>query len=225
MMSSRSDEAAMVARYFDDHAKDFDDIYATDKSALRRMRDRVRGTVVQRLEFVDAVAAESKPQRVLDVGCGSGRFALRLAARGAEVVGLDFAGDMLELAERLAVEAGVGEKCSFVKADFLAWEADGAFDLGLAIGVVDYVADPAPLIAKLSDLTRGRLIVSFPRRLHPLVPLRYVRLRAADCPVHFYSRSQVEALGRSHVPDYRVIGFGRDYLLVGGKLTTPPLHS
>lgn len=217
-MSSGSDEAALVARYFDDHAKDFDDIYVEDKSVLRKARDRVRGTVVQRLEFVDSIAASSLPDRVLDVGCGSGRFALRLAARGASVVGLDFAGDMLDLARRLAAEAGVAEKCEFVKADFLTWEADGTFDLGLAIGVVDYVAHPAPLIAKLSELTAGRIVVSFPRRMHPLVPLRYVRLRASSCPVHFYSRRQVEALGQAHVPDHKVVPFGRDYLLVGGGL-------
>lgn len=218
-MSSRSDESSLVARYFDEHAQDFDDIYAADKSAVRRLRDGVRNTVVKRLEFVDQVAATNQPSRVLDVGCGSGRFALRLAARGAHVVGLDFAGDMLELARRLAAEAGVADRCEFVKADFLTWSAGEPFDLGLAIGVVDYVADPTPLVGRLAGLTGGRVIVSFPRRLHPLVPLRWARLRAAKCPVHFYGRKQVEEIGAAAVPNHRVVDFGRDFLLLGGGLS------
>jgi hypothetical protein len=59
------------------------------------------------------------------------------------------------------------------------------------------------------------VIASFPRLLHPLAPLRYLRLRANGCPVHFYNRDRVEQLGRAHLPNYSVIPFHRDHLLVG----------
>jgi SAM-dependent methyltransferase len=39
-------------------------------------------------------------RRVLDVGCGTGRISRELAARGAEVLGIDFAGTAIEAARR-----------------------------------------------------------------------------------------------------------------------------
>jgi SAM-dependent methyltransferase len=205
-----------VARYFHDHAVDFDTIYAEKKPVLRRLRDRLtRGTVVKRLEYVDGIAARRQPSRVVDVGCGSGRFATRLAGRGATVVGLDFAAEMVALAERAAVEAGVDDRCTFLGDDFLTWECGDSFDLALAIGVFDYVSEPDPLLAKLGAVSGGSVIASFPRRLHPLVPLRLARLRAEGCPVYFYGRRQVEELGQRHLDRFEVISFSRDYLLVG----------
>ena len=42
--------------------------------------------------------------RVLDLGCGHGRYALAFAERGAEVVGIDSAAALLQQARRLGVE-------------------------------------------------------------------------------------------------------------------------
>ena len=46
------------------------------------------------------LAAVKSGDRALDVCCGTGDLALALAQRGAEVVGLDFSGAMLEIAEK-----------------------------------------------------------------------------------------------------------------------------
>jgi ubiquinone/menaquinone biosynthesis C-methylase UbiE len=215
-MSSPSPEPERVARYFHEHAVDFDTIYESRKGPVRELRDRLsRGTVVERLTFVDDLVRNDPPGRVLDVGCGSGRFSVSLARRGWEAVGLDFADDMIALANKQALEAGVADRCRFEVADFLDWHDDAPFDLGLAIGVFDYVAQPAPLLARLAAVSNGRVVASFPKRYHPLVPLRWARLRAAGCPVHFYVRGQVEAFGRAHLHRPTVMSFKRDYLLVG----------
>ena len=46
------------------------------------------------------LAAVKPGDRALDVCCGTGDLALALAQRGAEAVGLDFSGAMLEIAEK-----------------------------------------------------------------------------------------------------------------------------
>ncbi|MDQ4131311.1 MAG: class I SAM-dependent methyltransferase [Actinomycetota bacterium] len=214
MRSSSSDR---VARHFDAHARDFDAIYSADKGLARSLRDRVtRGTVVRRLDFVNDLAEDDPPRRVLDVGCGSGRFGASLAQRGAEVVvGLDFAPEMLVLAEQRCAEAGVADRCTFLEADFLTWEWDEPFDLVLAVGVLDYVAEADPFIARLASASRGTTVISFPRLVHPLVPVRAARLRMNGCPVFFYRRNEVESFGRRHFPSSRVIPFDRDFLLLG----------
>lgn len=215
-MSSPSPEPERVARYFDRHAVDFDTIYDSRKNKVRELRDRLsRGTVVERLAYVDELVRGDDPGRVIDVGCGSGRFCVRLALCDWHAVGLDFADEMIALARQQAAEAGVDDRCTFEVADFLEWEDNTDFDLGLAIGVFDYVADPEPLLAKLAKVSGGRVVVSFPKRFHPLVPLRWARLRAAGCPVHFYDRRQVEALGSAYLSRPSVVSFRRDYLLVG----------
>jgi 2-polyprenyl-3-methyl-5-hydroxy-6-metoxy-1,4-benzoquinol methylase len=216
MMRPLEREPEDVARYFDRHAADFDAIYEERKSRMRSLRDRFsRRTVVERLTFVDELARDRQPGRVLDVGCGAGRFSIRLAQHGWQAVGMDFAPEMTALAGAAAARAGVTERCTFLTDDFLTWAADGTYDLGLAIGVFDYMADPAPLLAKLAALTGGRVVASFPRVMHPLVPLRWARLRLAGCPVHFYTRKKVERLAHAHLRAPRVVPFHRDYLVVG----------
>jgi 2-polyprenyl-3-methyl-5-hydroxy-6-metoxy-1,4-benzoquinol methylase len=219
MTPSPSGESKQVATYFDTHAQDFDHIYDARKGRARSLRDRLsRGVVVRRLEFVRELGQQHHFERALDVGCGAGRFGIELAKQGTTSVGLDFAPEMIELAGRHAAAAGVTDKTSFLVEDFVTWEVPGTFDLALAIGVVDYVSEPGPILAKLAAVSSGRIVVSFPKRWHPLVPVRWARLRAAKCPVFFYTRADVERLAAAHAPGARIVDFGRDNLLVGAGL-------
>jgi SAM-dependent methyltransferase len=52
------------------------------------------------LEVYAAIAAELGARSALDVGCGTGTFALMLAASGLDVTGVDPAGASLEVAQR-----------------------------------------------------------------------------------------------------------------------------
>src|SRR6478672_12987691 len=206
-MSSASGEPKEVARYFDEHAVDFDSIYEERdrKTWLRFVRDRLsRSTVVERLAFVDDYAAGLQPGRMLDVGCGSGRFGIRLAEKGWEATGLDFAPEMIALANQRAAASDVADRCTFLAEDFMTWDPTTKFNLSIAIGVFDYVADAGPLLARLAEFTDGSVIASFPRLLHPLVPLRWARLRLEGCPVHFYQKQQVLALGRKYLRNAKV---------------------
>ncbi|WP_010678198.1 class I SAM-dependent DNA methyltransferase [Bacillus timonensis] len=65
--------------------------------------------------------------RVLDIGCGTGEIAIRLAKEGYEVVGVDLSDDMLAVANNKAMEAGV--KVDFYKQNMVDISGFDPFDI------------------------------------------------------------------------------------------------
>jgi precorrin-6B methylase 2 len=59
---------------------------------------------------------------VMDLGSGDGRNIIGAAKRGARAIGVEFNPDMVALSQRLAREAGVADKATFVQGDM--YEAD-----------------------------------------------------------------------------------------------------
>ena len=98
--------------------------------------------------------------RVLDAGCGPGRFTLELLRLGAHVTALDISPGQLELLRARVpdVEALVGDITD------LSRFADDAFDVTVCFGgPLSYVADRAEqAVAELARVTRpgGHLLVS-----------------------------------------------------------------
>ena len=68
-------------------------------------------------QFVAEELAMLPPGRALDLGCGEGRNALWLAARGWRVTGVDFSGAALARAARLADDAGVADQAEWLHGD------------------------------------------------------------------------------------------------------------
>jgi 2-polyprenyl-3-methyl-5-hydroxy-6-metoxy-1,4-benzoquinol methylase len=91
--------------------------------------------------------------RVLDVGCGIGRWSCRLAARGATVTGVDLSPTMIGQAGRRARAQGVAARCRFLAQDLAALEVDGPFDLILGVTVLQHILEPAALRAAVQRLT------------------------------------------------------------------------
>jgi SAM-dependent methyltransferase len=75
---------------------------------------------------------EVKGQRILDAGCGEGRFARMLAERGALVTGIDLSGRMLELAQAEEAKAPLGIEYIQLSMTDLAPLADESFDAVVA---------------------------------------------------------------------------------------------
>jgi SAM-dependent methyltransferase len=106
---------------------------------------------------------ELKGRRVLDAGCGGGRYT-RLAARhGAEVVGVDLSTAVEKAATLCAGLPGV----SILQADLLALPlAPASFDLAFSIGVLHHSPDPRRAFAQVAARVKpgGRLAVWLYRR-------------------------------------------------------------
>jgi SAM-dependent methyltransferase len=102
--------------------------------------------------------------RVLDVGCGVGRWSRLLAARGALVTGVDLSPTMVAQSRRRAAAAGLASRCRFLVQDSAALDAGGPFDLVLGVTVLQHVLDPAALHAAMRRMAAhvsvgGRIVL------------------------------------------------------------------
>ncbi len=103
--------------------------------------------------------------RVLDAGCGTGRVAVELAARGFEVVGVDVDSSMLAVARRLTSGLMWLER-DLATLDPEDTELGGAFDIVLLAGnVIPLLAEgtEADVVRRLAGCLRpdGRLVAGF----------------------------------------------------------------
>jgi S-adenosylmethionine-dependent methyltransferase len=99
-------------------------------------------------EFLPVLHAK-RSLKALDLGCGTGAIAMRLARLGAHVTMLDSSSPMLELANRAAQEAGVADRIELKQADAVQ-VADlcytGLFDVILCHNVLEFVEDPVVVL-------------------------------------------------------------------------------
>lgn len=95
----------------------------------------------------------SPGMRVLDVGCGVGRWSALLARRGARVTGVDLSPTMIDEAQRRAAAQGVGDRCRFLVQDLAHLDTGEAFDLVLGVTVLQHILDPAAMREAMRRLT------------------------------------------------------------------------
>jgi len=192
----KQDNIAQVAQFWNTIATDFDDIYSGQKSPMARALDRwLRKDMFQRFEWVIKSADESRPATVCDVGCGSGRFVAALAKKGVkQVTGVDIAPNMIRLAEQLVSREQVADRCRFFQSDVLDWKTDERFDMVIAIGFWDYIADPLPRLRLIRKLTKNKFLSAWPRLWTWRMPIRKARLAFRGCPVYFFSKPRVYEL-------------------------------
>lgn len=116
-------------------------------------------------------------ERVLEAGCGSGKFAVALAILGCRVTALDYSPDMVRNAARLKerAEAFYGElDLAAVRGDLEALEIpDGTFDLVFNAGVIEHWLDRAERLAVIREMVRvtregGTVFVIVPNTAHVL---------------------------------------------------------
>lgn len=203
-----------VRRYFERTSREFDSIHLRSRFSPGGLVDRVFRAGMREREAYVLGSLDARPgATLLDVGCGGGKYGVALAARGMDATGLDFAEPMLEIARARAAQAGVEARCRFVAGDVMTLELASA-DAVLAIGVFDYVSEPAPLLARLKELTRGELIASFPKAGTWQGVLRRAWLALRRCPVRYYRVRELRELVAGWGGETRIVESIRgDYLL------------
>jgi len=192
-------------QYWDSIVQDFDAIYTgKDRSSLGVALDRwLRKDIYDRvIESVRQINELGSDQKVLDVGCGTGRLCVPLIQAGHRVVGVDFSNSMLEQARCVLSELGIrGDQCQLIRGDVVnnwpgALDTHTHFDAIAMLGLLEYISDPIPMMRKLLQFSPKIMIGTFCRagtiRSH-LRKLRY-KLHSLDCPLFFYTAEEVRAI-------------------------------
>jgi SAM-dependent methyltransferase len=137
-------------RSFDARATSYDRWYETPLGAFA---DRVER------EAIFGLLRPQSGERILDIGCGTGRYALELSRLGARAVAVDPSSGMLAAArvERTAPGGpaylrAVGERLPFVSA---------AFDAVIGVTTLEFAEDVDSMLAEAVRVTKsgGRLVV------------------------------------------------------------------
>ena len=116
---------------------------------------------------------DARGKRVLDIGCGEGRFSRLLAGLGAEVTGVDLTEPLLERARKLTTDS---EAYVLGDAENLSGFSDDSFDLAISyIVMVDLLDYRASIEAAYRVLKPGgRFVVC---NIHPIrstVPMGWI---------------------------------------------------
>jgi len=93
--------------------------------------------------------------RVLEIACGTGRFTVMLAERGADVVGLDISSAMLKQGREKARSAGVQSHLEFMRGDAGRLPfPDDHFDAVIAMRFFHLADTPASYLAEMRRVSK-----------------------------------------------------------------------
>ena len=119
------------------------------------------GRLIDRREkeaVLDSVAPFDD-ERVLEIACGTGRFSVMLAERGADVTGIDISGAMLGQAREKARAAGVADTVEFMRGDAARLPfPDDAFDVSFAIRFFHLADAPETFLEEMRRITREEIL-------------------------------------------------------------------
>jgi len=88
---------------YEDHKKFYDDIFRqglSDKAESSGYRSIVPAKEIY--EFLDWLKTKKPTGRVLDLGCGAGRYSIVFAKTGYKTTGVDFSKEAIKLAKQIA---------------------------------------------------------------------------------------------------------------------------
>jgi SAM-dependent methyltransferase len=139
----------------------FKEIYASLYDKL--YADKNDGAECNAIANSFASFGDGRISKILDLGCGTGRHAVELGARGFDVTGVDLSEAMLNRARERSY-SGSG-KVEFAQGDIRTYRSDAAFDAVLMnFNVLGYMYDNDDFIAALNtaraNLRHGGLLIA-----------------------------------------------------------------
>ena len=212
-----------TSEFFDSYARDFSAIYGTPDNPVNRLINRLfRKSMMMRFRRTIEGCDPIRGMSVIDIGCGPGHYSVALARRGAgRVLGLDFAPGMVCLAQENAKSAGVADVCRFICEDFMSLDVSTRFDYAIAMGFMDYIRDPGPVIERVLAATASRAFFSFPAAGGFLAWQRKLRYRRR-CDLYLYTMDDLGKLFENRgLQQITIERIARDFF-VTVDLPTPP---
>jgi len=206
-----------VKTYFKVKAKEFDEIYDDSGTYFKSIINRVfrKGMKERFIRTLKEFGSENKT--VLDIGCGGGRVSVLLAKNNLDVTAIDYSSEMIDLAHEYNKTHGNNKlKLKFKQEDFLIdTPEEKSFDFTLALGIFDYLKEPLPFLKKMKNVTKEKMVVAFPAKFTPQMPLRKIWLMKRKCPVYFYTKKQIEKLYRAEgIEKFKITKIPAAYFVV-----------
>ncbi len=153
-----------------------------DELWRRRKRFYVYRNVLKTAEqFLGSV----KDKSVLEVGCGRGATLLEFARRGANVVGLDYSEQALDVCRRLESRSGIRGQATFVNGDARKMPfPTESFDFVFSVGLIEHFEDPTEILAEQYRVLRkgGYLLVQVPQKYSLYTALKKIMIRLGKWP-------------------------------------------
>lgn len=106
-----------------------------------------------RLNWIDqAIGLNGK--KVIDIGCGGGILSESMAAKGAQVTGIDLSDKALGVARLHLLESGLTVDYRHIAAEAMAAAHPAQFDAVTCLEMLEHVPDPAQTIAACATLVK-----------------------------------------------------------------------
>ncbi len=188
----------------------FDDVYQTvygDENFMRYYHWGVFVTTfgwrhhlplyqLYRDNFLQRMSLRSGPQRLLDLGCGSGVWHI-LASRALEelhVCAVDISPTSIALSQDTVANLGLSGSINYICADALDYKLKTPVDAGVSCFLLEHLEKPADLLKNLADniAPRGIAFVT-------------CALTAAECDHIFEFRRESEPIALAEAAGFRLL--------------------
>jgi len=171
------------------------------------------GRLIDRREkqaVLDAVGPV-EDRSVLEIACGTGRFTVMLAERGADIVGLDISDAMLSQGREKARSAGVADHIEFLRGDAARLPfPDDHFDAVFAMRFFHLADTPTKFLTEMARVSKDLVFFDTFNGRSARVAYNWLLPMGS----HLYSQTQVDRL--LDAAGVRVVGAEHDFLLTDG---------
>jgi ubiquinone/menaquinone biosynthesis C-methylase UbiE len=149
-----------VTKFYRDSADRYDDVYEEN---MWRLYDDLTWYFLQ--PALPPIIENTDPSRILDIGGGTAKWAIKLAQRGYRVLCGDISPEMLAIGETKVKELGLSDHISFQQLDIRDMHplSNEAFDMVLAVGdVISYALDDDLAVAEIYRVLKpqGKCVAS-----------------------------------------------------------------